>query len=283
MLVPMAQLLAAARRDRYAVGSFDIVNLETCRAVLETAVELRSPVIIAIPEQFGELCGFENLVATVHHLAAPLPVPVASLLDHGRSFESCLRAIRAGMTSVMIDGSRLPFAENVAVTKEVARVAHALGVTVEGEIGHVGRGVQSTEEAEDEGALTRPDEAEAFVRATGVDALAVAVGTSHGLYRGEPRLHFDLLDRINAVAGVPLVLHGGSSTGDERLAEAVAHGIAKVNIFTDMSVRAVANAREVLEKEGERATVLTLFTAAREGFRAVAAHYMRLFGSAGKA
>jgi fructose-bisphosphate aldolase class II len=279
----MAELLTAARRDRYAVGSFDIVNLETCRAVLETAVELRSPVIIAIPEHFGELCGFENLVATVNQLAAPLPVPVATILDHGRSFDSCMRALRAGMTSVMLDGSRLPFAENVAATREVVRAARSLGVTVEGEVGHVGRGVHSAEEAEDVGAFTQPEEAAEFVRATGVDALAVAVGTSHGLYRGEPHIDFDLLRQIDAAAGVPLVLHGGSSTGDERLARAVAHGVCKVNIFTDMSVKGVQNAREVLAREGEAATVLTLFTAAREGFREVSAHYMRLFGSAGRA
>lgn len=283
MLVTMGELLLAAKRDRYAVGSFDIVNLETCRAVLDTAVELRSPVIIAIPEPFGELCGFANLVATVNSLAAPLPVPVATLLDHGRTYDSCLRAIRAGMTSIMIDASRLPFAENVAVTREVVRAGRAAGVTVEGEVGHVGRGRASVEEAEDVGAFTTPEEAAEFVGSTGVEALAVAVGTSHGLYHGEPHIDFDLLRRLDSAVGVPLVLHGGSSTGDERLSQAVAEGICKVNIFTDMSVKAVENARQVLESEGERATVLTLLTAAREGFREIAAHYMRLFGSAGRA
>ncbi len=283
MLVPMTEILAKAREGSYGIGSFDIVNMETCGVVLETALELRSPVIIAVPERFGELCGFENLVKAITYLAATLPIPVASILDHGRDYDSCLRAIRAGMTTVMMDGSRLPFDENVAVTREVVKAAHAAGVSVEGEVGHVGRGKHSAEEAEDKGAYTTPEEAAEFVRLTGVDALAVSVGTAHGVYTGEPHIDFELLRAIDAVAGVPLVLHGGSSTGDERLARSVREGVRKINIFTDMSIKGVQNARAVLEKEGEATSALTLLTAVREGFREVSAHYMHLFGSVGKA
>lgn len=282
MLVPMKQLLAAAERDGYAVGSFDIVNLETCRAVLEKAVELRAPVIIAIPEHFGALCGFDELVAGVNRLAAPLAIPVATLLDHGRTYDSCLRALRAGMTSVMLDCSTLPLAENIAEVREVVKAAHALGVSVEAEVGHVGRGFVAAEEAQDHGVYTDLAEALELARATEVDALAVAVGTAHGLYRGEPRIEFELLDRLVKAVPVPLVLHGGSSTGDERLREAVERGIRKVNIFTDMSVQAVANMRQTLA-EDEHATVLKLFGVARQAFADVAGHYMRLFGSVGRA
>ncbi|MHB1004968.1 MAG: class II fructose-bisphosphate aldolase [Chloroflexota bacterium] len=283
MLVPMGELLAAAKRDGYAIGSFDIVNLETCRAVLDSAVALKSPVIIAVPEHFGALCGFENLVAGIRMLAQTLPVPVAPILDHGRTYESCMRALRAGMTGVMFDGSRLPLPENIAIMREVARVAHAMGVSVEGEVGHVGRGLVAAEDAADESVFTSPEEAVKFVEATGVDALAVAVGTSHGVYKGEPHIDFALLRRIDAAAGVPLVLHGGSSTGDERLRRAVVDGVRKVNIFTDMSLQGAENMREIMAREGDGAGVLSLLTAAREGFRTVSAHYMRLFGSAGKA
>jgi len=279
----MSELLAPAKQGRYAVGSFDIVNLETCRAVLETAASLRSPVIIAIPEPFGELCGFASLAAAIRELAAPLAIPVATILDHGRTYESCLRALRAGMTAVMFDGSTLPLSENIAITCEVVRAAHALGVTVEGEVGHVGRGKQAAEEVVDTTRLTDPAEAVEFARATGVDALAVAVGTAHGLYRGTPHIDYDLLGRLAEAVDVPLVLHGGSSTGDERLRQAVLGGICKVNIFTDMSVKAVENMRALLGKEGEGATVLKLFGAAKAGFAEVSAHYMHLFGSVGRA
>ncbi|MCL4465721.1 MAG: class II fructose-bisphosphate aldolase [Chloroflexi bacterium] len=282
MLVPMKGLLDTAQQGGYAVGSFDVVNLETCRAVLDQAVELRSPVIIAIPEHFGALCGFEELVAGVSRLAAPLPIPVATLLDHGRTYESCLRALRAGLTSVMLDCSVLPLAENIANVREVVKAAHALGVSVEGEVGHVGRGIVASEEALDHTRFTEVGEAVEFVRATGVDALAVAVGTAHGLYKGEPKIEFELLDRLTAAVPVPLVLHGGSSTGDERLRGAVEHGIRKVNIFTDMSVQAVANMQQLLAEE-PRATVLNLFGVSKQAFADVSGHYMHLFGSVGRA
>ncbi|MHB1132404.1 MAG: class II fructose-bisphosphate aldolase [Chloroflexota bacterium] len=282
MLVPMKNLLTAAQRDGYAVGSFDVVNVETCRAVLDKALELRSPVIIAIPEHFGALCGFEELVAAVNRLAAPLDIPVATILDHGRTYESCLRALRAGMTAVMFDCSTLPLEQNMANVREVVKAAHALGVTVEAEVGHVGRGLQAEEEALDHGRYTEVAEAMEFVRGTGVDALAVAVGTAHGLYRGEPTIEFGRLSELAAAVTVPLVLHGGSSTGDERLRRAVELGIRKVNIFTDMSVQAVVNMKKMLA-EDEHATVLKLFGVVKQGFSDVSGHYMHLFGSVGKA
>ena len=285
MLVPMSKLLEAAKRERYAIGAFDVMNLETTRGVLDSAVALRSPVIVAIPEAFGEYCGLDALVNGIRFLAAPLDIPVAVILDHGQSYESCIRAIKAGMTTVMFDGSRLPYAENVAITKEVVRAARAVGVSVEAEVGHVGSGQASSEGSgdQDHTQLTNPAEAVKFVRETGVDALAVAVGTAHGLYAGTPHVEYDLLRTLAQEVPVPLVLHGGSSTGDERLRRAVEEGICKVNIFTDMSVKAVQDIRGAMEDPKGRIWMGSIAAQAKAAFAEVSAHYMKLFGSAGKA
>ena len=285
MLVPMGKMLEAAKRERYAVGAFDVVNLETARGVLDSAISLRSPVIMAIPEAFGDFCGLDALVNGIRFVAANLDIPVAIILDHGQSYESCLRAIQVGMTTVMFDGSRLPLAENIAITKEVVRAARAVGVSVEAEVGHVGSGQASAEGSgnQDHTKLTDPADAVEFVRATGVDALAVAVGTAHGLYAGTPKIEYDLLRTLARDVPVPLVLHGGSSTGDERLRRAVEEGICKVNIFTDMSVKAVQDIRVALEDPKGRAWMGSIAGQARASFAEVSAHYMKLFGSAGKA
>src|SRR5579884_393830 len=206
MLQPMRDLLQRAKAGRYAVGSFDVPNLETAHGVLSAAHELRSPVILAIPESFFTLTGFEPLVQAISFMANQLPIPVATLLDHGKSRDSVVRAIRAGMTSVMFDGSALPEDENTRLTREIVDIAHAVGVSVEGEIGVVGRGAVYHERPElVQQGLTDPRDALVFVEATGVDALAVAVGTIHGHYTSEPTIHYDLLDRIASATGLPLV------------------------------------------------------------------------------
>lgn len=284
MLVPMSDLLRQAQREHYAVGSFDVPNLETAEAVLQASREMRSPVILAIPEGFFALTPLEALIRAINELAATLPIPVATLLDHGKSLESVMRAMCAGMTSVMFDGSSLSLEENIRQTGEIVRLAHAVGVTVEGEVGIVGRGATYHERPElVEQGLTDPMDAQRFAEATGVDALAVAVGTVHGHYRREPTIHYDLLDRIAEVTGLPLVLHGGSSSGDERLARSTQHGVCKVNIYTDMSSAAMRRLEDVFasgrHKEMRANDVLTEVKIA---FRDVAAHYMRVFGSDGR-
>jgi ketose-bisphosphate aldolase len=284
MLVPMKEMLEKAKRERYAIGAFDVLNLETCKGVLDAAVELRSPVIVAVPEAFGDICGLDALIGSFKILAAPLDIPVAIILDHGPSYESCIRAIRAGMTTVMFDGSRLSMAENIAITREVVKAARAVGVTVEAEVGHVGSGMASAESADgDHTKFTDPAEAVEFVKATGVDALAVAVGTAHGLYAGTPKIEYELLKTLSKEVPVPLVLHGGSSTGDERLAQAVADGIQKINIFTDMSVKAVADIKASMDDPKGRVWMGSIAGQALASFKEVSAHYMKLFGSVGKA
>ena len=277
MLVPMTQLLEDAQAHRYAVGAFDVPNLESAEGVLEAAVENSSPVIVAIPEAFFKDVRFETLVHAIREEALPLRVPVAIILDHGRSYESCMRAIQAGVTSVMFDGSSLPYEENVRITRDMVKAAKAIGVSTEAEIGHVGQGAEyeKTEEA-----LTKPEEAVRFAAETGVEALAVAVGTAHGQYKGEPAIHYDLLSRIHEAVKLPLVLHGGSSTGDERLKQSILHGIAKVNIYTDMSAEAIARIKKLLAETPETVRINPIVQLTRQSFRDVAGHYIRLFGSA---
>ncbi len=280
MLVPMGELLQDGLKRRYAVGAFDVCNLEMAESVLEAAVENSSPVIVAIAEAFFPLNRFETLVNCLKEQATPLRIPVALILDHGRSYESCIRALRAGVTSVMFDGSALPYEKNVAITRGVVQAAHAVGVTAEAEIGHVGQGAEY-EKTEDQ--LTRPDEALRFVRETGVDALAVAVGTAHGKYKGEPRIHYDLLATIYDAVQMPLVLHGGSSTGDERLKKSIEYGVAKVNIYTDMADEAKKRIKRILDEKYDKIRINDLILETRAAFKEVSAHYMQLFGSAGKA
>lgn len=284
MLFPMGVLLKHAYAHRYALGSFDVPNLETAAAVLESAQEAQAPVIIAYPETFFPFNRPEVMIAAVRQMAEPLDIPVAIILDHGQSFESCMRAMRCGMTTVMLDASTKPLAENVALTQAVVRAAHAIGVTVEAEVGHVGRNADfSVDVSGIDKTLTRPEDAREFVQSTGVDCLAVAVGTAHGHYKGTPTIHFDLLDRINAELGIPLVLHGGSSTGDQRLQQSIQHGVAKVNIYTDMAHRAKELVEALLAEKNPAHRINDVLAVTRKGFKEVSNHYIRLFGGAGRA
>ncbi|GCL74285.1 class II fructose-bisphosphate aldolase [Paenibacillus naphthalenovorans] len=281
MLVPMKEILTHAVQNHYAVGSFDVPNLETATAVLEAAQENVSPVVIAVPETFFPFQQFEVFVKAIRLLAEPLDIPVALILDHGRSYDSCMRAIHAGMTTVMFDGSDLPYDENLAITKEIVKVAHSLGITVEAEVGHVARNGLTSEEISK--LLTNPAQAAEFVNETQVDCLAVAVGTIHGKYKGEPKIHFDLLEQIQRATQIPLVLHGGSSTGEENLQRAISFGIRKINIYTDMAVAAKESVVSLLEQNDPKTRINDILIATKQSFGQVAGYYMRLFGSAGHA
>ena len=221
---------------------------------------------------------------------------VALHLDHGGPFEQIMGALRCGYSSVMIDRSKLPFDDNVREVREVVRIAHAMGVPVEAELGHVGTGTEY--EATRDSGLTHKDEAQRFVAETGVDALAVAVGTSHGVYRGTPRLEFDLLRDLAGLVSVPLVLHGGSGTGDENLKRCIACGIQKINLFTDMADPAgeamVAYLKGTETDDPDIQAAVQKYTGKKKNFlmapmvggdvyQAKLEHYIRLFGSAGKA
>jgi tagatose 1,6-diphosphate aldolase GatY/KbaY len=232
-LVPSRQLLEEARRGGRAVAALNFYNAETLRAHIEAANELGAPLILQTTESTIKYLGIGMVVAMARAAAEEIEQPVALHLDHGGSYELAARCVEAGYTSVMIDGSRLPFDENAALTRRVVEVAHAARVSVEGELGHV---AHNEDEGDAARFFTRPEDAARFVSETGVDSLAVAIGTAHGFYKGEVKLDFERLTRIREAVGerVALVLHGGSGVPDELLRRAVDAGIMKINFGTEL-------------------------------------------------
>jgi len=288
-----------AREGGYAVGAFNAVNMESAQAIFAAGRETRSPFLLQITQTSLAYTEPEELVALVLALGRKSPVPFALHLDHGRSFAVCMRFLRLGVTSLMIDGSlqedgKTPrsYAENVSVTRRVAEVARAMGVTVEGEIGRLG---QVGSEAEAGDLLTRPEEAAKFVVDTGVDMLAVAIGTTHGLFRGTPYIAHDRLAEIAGGVQVPLVMHGGTGVPDEAVRRAVGLGIAKVNIDTQIRVAfydSMIGSIHAVESEFAEADrgsavrtydVRKLLGPAREAMQHAVMSRMAVFGSVGKA
>jgi len=253
MLMSGKDVVAPAHRYGFAVPAFNISDYGMLCAALSACEEVRSPMIVSIHPAEWELMGDEFL-ASVKALASASSVPVAIQLDHGATVHQVAAALRLGFTSVMIDGSLLPYEENVGLTQEVVNLAHLVGVSVEGEIGTIGPRDPQDAEALKDIIYTTPSEAAAFVEATGVDYLAIAVGTAHGVYPPgvAPELKLDLISEIDAAVGVPLVLHGGSGAVDEEVSEAVTRGIAKVNISADMKTAYFAKLREVLQDPKHR-------------------------------
>ena len=293
MLATINDILQKARRGRYGVASPDVYNSPSVQACFQAAANCQAPVILSC---LGSTNMEETADVTRFYVRQYPQTVIALHLDHGGSFDEIMRALRCGYSSVMIDRSRMLYEENVREVREVVKAAHAMGVSVEAELGHVGTGLQY-EETRDSG-LTRKEEAQSFVNDTGVDALAVAVGTSHGTYKGTPRLEFELLREIAALVEVPLVLHGGSGTGDENLQKSIACGIQKINLFTDLAdpaadamavylrdeVSADPDIAQVVQQyKGRKKNFLMAPMVGGEVFRLKLEHYIRLFGSAGKA
>jgi fructose-bisphosphate aldolase, class II len=304
-LVTGLEILAAARKQGYGVGAFNTNDMEITQAILEAAEAARSPVLVALSEG-GLTYGGAALVDVVNTLAAQATVPVALHLDHGSSYESCLRAIRAGFTSVMIDKSHEAEADNIAETTRVVEAAHAVGVTVEAEIGRLGGVEEHVVVSAEEAFLTRPDEAERFVHATGTDYLAIAIGTSHGASKGKGRPYIDH-ERIREISGripQPLVMHGasgvpaalvkrfqgaGGSLADasgihsDDIRQAVTEGIAKVNTDTDLRLAFTTRVREVLRDRPAEFDPRKILGPARDEMRTLVRERMELFGSVGRA
>lgn len=279
-LVSIRTLYAEAERGGYALGAFNMDTLESLEAILEAAEAERAPVIVQVGQGALRAHPLGPLAALVREAAAAARVPVAVHLDHGQSLDQVRACLAAGFTSVMIDGSRLPLEENIALTRQAVDLAHAAGVPVEGELGQIG-GVEDGHGVHgDMAGLTNPDEVAPFVQATGVDSLAVAIGNAHGLYRREPRLRFDLLRRIRDLAGVPLVLHGGSGIPDEAIRQAIALGIRKINVATELRVAALTAMREALAAGGD---IFRVTGDARQAMREVVRAKIRLFGASGRA
>lgn len=275
MLVNLNELLKRAQKEKYAVGLFNTTDTDMLQAVLEAAEELSSPVIFGTAEvllPYGEL----SLIApSLVEAARRAKVPVAVHYDHGLTYGRCVEALRRGFSSVMFDGSVKAYEENIARTREIVKLAHAMGATVEGEIGHVGDA--SADESEQ---YTTAEEAQSYAAATGVDALAVAIGSAHGVYKKKPELNIARLEEIRKNTDVPLVLHGGSGLSDEDFAAAIRAGISKVNVFTDLCLAGEGAMKEGLEKNlGYLKTRNLKVNAIKEAVKTK----IRLFGSAGKA
>ena len=275
MLVTLTEILTKAKQENYAVPACNIDNEHNLRAAIEAAEEMNSSIILnTTPVANPDLVSFGHLATD---LARRSCVKVALNLDHGKSFEDCLLGIRAGYTSIMIDRSLLPFEENVREVKEMVRICHALGISVEAELGHVGVGEQYHTDGHQ--AFTRVEEAVAFVEQTGVDALAVAIGTAHGVYKGKPELHFDLLQELKEALKIPLVLHGGSGTGDENLARCAKEGINKINLSNDLKRSAIEN---LIKEDLSGNAVYQLYPLLAQGFKNKIKHYIRLSGCEGR-
>ncbi len=246
-LVTFNDILPQARKAGRAVGAFNIANYETAKAVMIAAEAERQPVILQVYHRLMSDPYISALGAMMRNMAEKASVPVAVHLDHGATFEQVKLAIDCGFSSVMFDGSQLPLAENLEQTRRAAEYAHRHGVTIEGEIGHVP--LNGTEAAVNI-PLSTPDEAAAFAAETGVDALAVSIGTAHGYYREEPKIAVDLARQISAVVAIPLVLHGGSGTPHEKVKAVIKNGFAKVNVATEFQHTFQLRLQDELQQQG---------------------------------
>lgn len=235
MLVKSQELLLDAQRNKYAVGAFNVENMEMVLAVLKAAEETQSPIIMQTTPSTVKYAGADMYFANIRAAARRTKIPVACHLDHGSSIAIAVQALHAGYTSIMIDGSKLSLAENIALTKTVTEICHAVKIPVEAELGRVG-GKEDDMNNGDNNPYTDPDEAAVFVEETGCDSLAVAVGTAHGVYKGTPQINFDVLERIREKVNIPLVLHGTSGVPDEQVIRCVSMGMCKVNYATDLRI-----------------------------------------------
>lgn len=240
-------MIQKAWENRYAVPAFNAENLEMIQAIIETAEEENSPVIIQTTPPTVKYLTSEEAFAMVKTMADKLAVPVALHLDHCPDFNGVMAAIKAGYSSVMFDGSKLLFEKNAAITKQVVDAARPMGITVEAELGTVGGKEDNVRS--DKAVYTDIDEAKAFVEITDVDIFAVAIGTAHGFYKGEPKLDFDRIEKISQITNKPLVLHGGSGVPDSSVRKAISLGMAKVNFATELRAAATAGVRRVLEDD----------------------------------
>jgi len=283
MLKTNTELLQAAQKGGYAVGAFNTNNLEITHAIMGAAQELRAPVIVATSSGALKYAGIDFLPAIVLTYAHQAPIPVALHLDHGPNFETVMACIRHGFSSVMIDASKLPFDENVAVTRQVVEAAHAVGVSVEAELGRLVGVEDHVVVSEREAAMTDPDEATDFVRQTGIDALAVAIGNAHGFYKGDPQLDFDRLQTIRDRVDVPLVLHGASGIPDHDIRTAISLGICKINIDTEVRDAFARAVRQTLAEKPKEIDPRKILGPAIQAMQTVVARKIELFGSAGHA
>lgn len=281
-LVTTKQLLLDAQKNGYAVGAFNVENMEMVQAVVDAAQELHSPVIMQTTPSTVKYADVDYFFANAKTAAEKATVPVVLHLDHGNSFDLAMKAFRAGYTSIMIDGSHENFEDNIILTKAVVNACHPADVPVEAELGKVG-GKEDDLEGGEGNPYTDPMEAKIFAEATGVDSLAVAIGTAHGVYKGVPKLDVERLSEIREVVSVPLVLHGTSGVPDETVKECIKRGICKVNYATDLRIAFSKGVNEVLKEEPNIFDPKKYNARGREEVKKYVMDKIRVCGSAGKA
>ncbi|KJR46182.1 Fructose-bisphosphate aldolase class II [Desulfosporosinus sp. I2] len=282
-LVSTIELLRKAEAGGYAVGAFNCNNMELVQAIVAAAEAENAPVIIQASQGAIKYAGLDYIAGLTKIAASKSGIPIALHLDHGTSFEQCIQCMLAGFTSVMIDGSKLPLVENINLTNRVLRAAKAVGVSVEAELGKIGGTEDDIVVSEREAFFTDPLEAKEFVQSTGVDFLAVAIGTAHGRYKGIPQLNFELLKSIRALINVPIVLHGSSGVPDIAIRKAISLGVSKVNIDTNIREAFVESAKRVIYDKPEEIDPRKLLGPARDAATNLIREKIRLFGSSGKA
>lgn len=281
-LVTTKQLLLDAQKGGYAIGAFNVENMEMVQAVVAAAEELRAPVILQTTPSTVKYADLAYFYANVKVAAERASVPVVMHLDHGSSFSLAMQALRAGYTSIMIDGSHESFADNIAVTKAVADACHPSDIPVEAELGKVG-GKEDDLDGGEGDPYTDPQEAAAFVARTGVDSLAVAIGTAHGVYKGIPKLDVERLSEIRSVVDIPLVLHGTSGVPDETVQECIRRGICKVNYATDLRIAFTKGVTAVLNEKPDTIDPKKYGAAGREEVKRYVMEKIKVCGSDGKA
>lgn len=281
-LVTTKQLLLDAQKGGYAIGAFNVENMEMVQAVVEAAEELKSPVILQTTPSTVKYADLAYFYANVETAAKKASVPVVMHLDHGNSFDLAMQALRVGYTSIMIDGSHDSFEDNIAVSKAVVDACHPSGVSVEAELGKVG-GKEDDLDGGEGNPYTDPQEAVEFVERTGIDSLAVAIGTAHGVYAGEPKVDVERLSEIKKVVSIPLVLHGTSGVPDEIVKECITRGICKVNYATDLRIAFSKGVNEVLNASPDTIDPKKYNAQGRKEVKKYVMNKIKVCGSAGKA
>lgn len=278
-LVSMNEFLPRAKEKKFAVGQFNINNLEFTQAITEAAMEENAPIIFGVSEGALRYMGIEYTVAMAKAAAKKSGLPIALHLDHGSTFEVAMTCIHAGFSSVMFDGSHCAYEDNIRLTQEVVKVAHAMGISVEGELGTIGGVEDDLRVDESKAQLAKPNEAIRFYEETGVDALAIAVGTAHGMYKGELKVHYNIIEAVASKIPVPIVLHGGSGVPDESIRKAIAAGAGKINVNTENQIACTVAIREVLAKDANTIDPRKYLSPARQAMVEVVRSKIRLFGS----
>ncbi|SUQ39821.1 D-tagatose-1,6-bisphosphate aldolase subunit GatY [Clostridium neonatale] len=283
MILSTREMLLKAQREGYAVPAFNIHNMETLQVVADTAMEMKSPVIIAgTPSTIEDYAGPDYIKAMAEVAANKYDVPIAIHLDHFEDVDAIKRDIDIGFKSCMIDASKKPFEENIAIVKDVVEYAHRYDTIVEAELGKLGGKEDDLVVDEKDARYTNPDDAAEFVNKTNVDSLAIAIGTAHGLYKGEPKLDFERLKEIRSKVSIPLVLHGASDVPDELVKEAISLGICKVNVATDLKIPFADAVKKFFNENSKESDPRKYMTPGKEAMKEIVKHKIEVCGSANR-